>query len=461
MDRHIRPLVALVAAATFMEMLDGTVIVTALPVMGHVFGVRAVSMNLGISAYLLAVAVCLPASGWAAERFGVRRVFLTGLAVFTLASLLCALSQDLSVFVAARILQGIGGSAMVSIGRLAVLRVTPKAQIVHAIGAIVWPGLIAPVLGPALGGFLVTYASWRWIFLLNLPLGLLALIAAWRLMPAGAGEKGRALDIPGLVLFGLALAALVGGANSLGAGNIQALWVVATGAGLAALTWRHCRRRQSPFLEFGAMRHRSFAVGVAGGSAFRVAINSAPFLLPLFFQLVLGYNAFHAGLLLLALFAGNLLMKTATTRMLRAFGFRRIMTVNGALAAVSLAACAAFAPGAAVWAIVVVLFLGGMSRSMQFTAGATLQFAEVPQAEMGPANTLGNLVMQLSMGLGPAFGGLCLDIGAALSHHATPGLAAFQLAFILAGLLALLGVADSFRLAPDAGQMVSGHKRAE
>jgi MFS family permease len=435
MDKHIFPIVVLVAGASFMEMLDGTAIVTALPKMGHAFGVTAVSMNLGITAYLLAVAVCLPASGWAAERYGVRRVFAGGVALFTLASLLCALSQGLGEFVGVRVLQGVGGSAMVSVGRLAVLRETPKQQLVHAIGAIVWPGLIAPVVGPALGGFLVTYASWRWIFAINLPLGLLALAAALRLMPVGNGAPGRGLDLRGLVLLGLALV-------------------------LGSLTWAHCRRHPAPLLQFETLRHRSFSVGVVGGSAFRIAINSAPFLLPLFFQLVLGYDAFHAGLLLLALFAGNLLMKAATTRALKTFGFRRILTVNGALAAVSLAACAVFDTSTAVWSVALVLFLGGLSRSLQFTALNTLQFADVPQAEMGPANTLSNLAQQLSMGLGPAFGGLCLDLGTAFGHRMVPNLSDFRLAFLISALLALAGVAGSFRLTPDSGVAVSGHKPA-
>lgn len=460
MDKPLRLIVFLVAGAMFMEMLDGTVIVTALPQMGQVFGVSAVTMNVGITAYLLAVAVCLPASGWAAERFGVRHVFAGGLAFFTLASLLCAISQGLNAFVASRVLQGVGGSAMVSVGRLAVLRVTPKHLLVHAIGTIVWPGLIAPVLGPALGGFLVTYTSWRWIFLVNLPMGVVALAASLVIMPAGNSATARKLDIKGLILLGFALAALVGGVNSIGQANFFALPVLGAGMVLTAAMWWHCRRHPALLLDFSAMRHLSFSIGAIGGSAFRVSINSSPFLLPLFFQLVLKDDAFQAGLLLLALFAGNLLMKTATRRALKAFGFRRIITVNGVLSSLSLAACALFAPGIGVCCVAVVLFLGGMSRSMQFTAINTLQFADVPQAEMGSANTLGNLVQQLSMGLGPAFGGLCLEVGMLFGQTAVPDLTDFRLAFLLTALLALTGVAGSFRLAKDAGQTVSGHRTA-
>jgi EmrB/QacA subfamily drug resistance transporter len=458
MERQVKPIVFLAAAAMFMEILDGTVIVTALPRMGAVFGVSPVAMNLAITAYLLAVAVCLPAVGWAAERYGARRLFMLGLAVFTLASAFCAASPRLGIFLVARVLQGAGGAAMVSVGRLAVLRVTPKSQLVHAIGTIVWPSLIGPVVAPTLGGLLVTYANWRWIFLINLPFGVLAILAASRLMPKGGGNPGEPLDIGGMALLGLGLAALVGGANEIEALGTAAFGLVILGAVLLWLTWRHCQRHPAPLLRFDALRYPSFATNLTGGSAFKVAITSAPFLLPLLFQLVMGYSPVQSGLLLLALFAGNLLMKTQTTRGLRLFGFRRVIIVNGCLVAASLAACAGFAPGTPLVAMLPILFVGGLCRSMQFTAFNTLQFADVPPAETGPANTLSNLANQLGMGLGPAFGALVLDLLTWMGHRPSPDLADFRIAFVLSAMLSLLAVRSGLRLAPDAGTLVSHHQ---
>ncbi|WP_298282488.1 MFS transporter [Acidocella sp.] len=451
-------IVFLAAAAGFMEFLDGTIIVTALPRMGAAFGVTPVAMNLAVTAYLLAAAISLPAATWAAERYGLRRIYAAGIALFTLASLLCSACDGLTAFVLARILQGVGGGAMVSLGRQAVLRTTPKALLVHAIGAIVWPGLVAPVIGPALGGFIVTHADWRWIFYINIPLGLAGLVLALRLMPAHSPAAARRFDATGLLLLGLTLLFLAGGSDLVGTswpGTAAAL------GGTLLFGWallRHSRRAAQPLLDVSALRHLCFSVSTRDGTWMRISINSAPFLLPLFFQLGLGYRPDQSGLLLLALFAGNLLMKTATTQMLRKFGFRDLMLVNGALASASLAGCAVFTPATPLAVMVPLLFLGGLTRSMQFTCLNTLQFADVPPEEIPAANALGALAAQLGLGFGPAFGALCLNVVRALDGHATPSAGDFRIALVLSGVLALAGTLGSLRLSPSSGDNVSGHR---
>lgn len=455
-------LVAMLVACTFfMENLDSTVIATALPQMARSFGVAAVDLNIGMSAYVLTLAVLIPGSGWLADRYGARNVFTAAIALFTLASALCALANGLWSFTAARVLQGIGGAMMVPVGRLAVLRNTEKKDLVRRIATITWPGLAAPVLGPPLGGFITTYADWRWIFILNLPLGLVALAMSWSLVPGGGTEERRPFDALGFLLTGIAAFCLMYGLELVGQGE-QALrlggllLLLSLGVGVLAV-W-HARRTPRPMLDFSALRIQTFRITLAGGSVTRTAIGATPFLLPLLFQLGFGMDAFHAGLLVLAVFAGNILMKPLSTPLLRGFGFRTVLLGSGTVAACCYFACAFFTPATPLPVMVVVLFVSGLARSMVFSGLNTLAFAEVPPAGMSGANSLFSMLQQMSVGVGIALGAIVLRLGQMLHGHEHPMLSDFRPAFLFAGLLVLLGLVDCFRLHPHAAAAVSGYR---
>ncbi|MBT9432802.1 MFS transporter [Candidatus Sodalis endolongispinus] len=321
----------LVAGAFFMEYLDGTVIATALPQMARDFGVAAVDLNIGMSAYLITLAVLIPVSGWTADRYGARNVFSLALLIFTLSSLLCGLTHNVGEFIAMRVLQGIGGAMMVPVGRLAVLRNTPKSQLIVAIATLTWPALVAPILGPPLGGFITSYASWRWIFFINIPLGIVAIIIAWLIIPNSRESHPQPFDKMGFVSMGLATLCLVTALElcSQLPVNWPAVWLLLA-VGLAALliALRHLRRARHPMVRLDALRIHTFRITMGGGTLFRITVSTVPFLLPLLFQVGFGMDPFHAGILVLAVFAGNLAMKPATTPLMRRFGFRPILLVT-------------------------------------------------------------------------------------------------------------------------------------
>jgi EmrB/QacA subfamily drug resistance transporter len=465
MDKPLRQSVVialLVAGALFMEQLDGTVIATALPQMAQSFEVAAVDLNIGMSAYLLTVAVFIPASGWVTDRFGARTVFASAIVTFTLSSVLCAASGTLWEFTGARVLQGIGGAMMVPVGRLIVLRNTEKQHFVRMIAYLTWPALTAPVVGPPLGGLITTVSSWHWIFLLNVPLGVAGLGLALILIPNSRGESKRRFDWSGFALTGLASFSLMYSLEAIGRGRLD--WFVAApllcvGLGAGAYAVRHALRAVHPLLDLASFKVPSFAVTVGGGVLFRAAISAVPFLLPLMFQLAFGLSPLDSGLLLLAVFAGNLGMKPATNTVLGRFGFRRTLIWNGVLAIATVFACGLLTAATPTAIIVAVLFLNGLTRSMEFTTINALSFSDLDQARMSGANTLFSMLQQMGNALGVAGGAIMLR-AATLTHPGDGEVTTtdFHVAFWAIGLVGLAGVWHFRRLTGDVGAALRGKK---
>ena len=474
-DKKTSRIAYLVAAAFFMENFDATVITTALPPMANSFAVAPTALSAGISAYLLALAVFIPISGWVADRFGPRPVFAGAIVVFTLASVACGLAQTLPTFVAARILQGIGGALMVPVGRMVVLRTTPREGIVRAIATITWPGLAAPLLGPPLGGWIATHFSWHWIFFINLPLGIVAMALALRWIADNDNDSSssssnsasaarRPFDWTGFITSGAGLAAVmvaVDGVSQPGANLARSAAIGAAGAALLVFTVWHLRRTAHPLVNLSVFGVRTFRASAIGGSLSRISISSVPFLLPLMFQLGFGFGMVQSGLLMLALFAGNIGIKPATTWVLRRFGFRSTLVGNGLLAALGFAGCAFLSADTPLALMLAVLVFGGMTRSMQFTAVGTLAFADTSKDQAGGASTLFSMFQQLGAGLGIALGALALRAAQLVSGHAgEPTAPDFRFALAAMGLLTLLSLLDAWRLPADAGERVSGHRSA-
>ncbi|HEX7908665.1 MAG TPA: DHA2 family efflux MFS transporter permease subunit [Paraburkholderia sp.] len=458
------PIIMLVAATFFMENLDGTVIATAIPQMARSFGTHAADMSLGITAYLLTIAVFIPISGWTADRFGLRRVFASAIALFTVASALCAFTNTFTEFVAARAIQGIGGAMMVPVGRLAVLRTTPKEGLMRAIAIITWPGLIAPVIGPPLGGFLTTYFSWRWIFYLNVPLGIIGVIVALRLLDNSREGEPRSFDFIGFSLCGAGCASLLYAMELVGRGGISWTQVgvhLALGSICLTSAWLHLRHVKNGAIDLSSLKIKTFAVVMGGGSLFRIAISAVPFLLPLMFQVGFGMDAFKSGVLTLAVFAGNLAMKIVTTRIVRRFGFRIVLLVNGVVASATLAMTSLLSATTPGEVIFLILFLSGLARSLQFTALNTLSFADVPKSQLSAATSLSSTIQQLGVGVGVAIGAMSLQLARWMLGHSSGAMTAadFQLAFLFIAAIGLLGIVDVVGLPRDAGALVSGHQQ--
>lgn len=446
-----RGVALLVAGAFFMEILDATIITPAIPRIAESFGVAALDVNVAISAYLMTVAVLIPVSGWAAARFGIRRVFLSAIVAFTLASVGCAAAASLPMLVAMRVLQGMGGAMMVPVGRLAVLRSTGKADLVRAIAVLTWPALIAPVLAPALGGAIATTGSWRWIFIVNIPLGVIGFLLALRMI-RGEPASGRwSLDWPGMLLLGGGIATSLIALEKIRLRGTD--WAVVAGGAVAATALlvaavRRLLRAAQPLVQLRVLTVRTLRITVASGSLYRMVITAVPFLLPLQFQLEFGWTPLSAGLMVAVLFLGNLTIKPFTTPLMRALGIRTVLLVNAVLSVGCFGLLAVLHPGLPGVVVAAILYVSGALRSIGFTAYNSLAFSDVVGDDLTHANTLNAAVQELAAGLGIAVAAVLL--GQVGTYAATYG---------LLGLLMALTVIETLRLPVDAGGHVTAWPR--
>jgi EmrB/QacA subfamily drug resistance transporter len=449
-----------------MEILDGTIIQTAAPAMAADFGVRAVDINLAMTVYLLTLAVGVPVSGWLADRFGTKRIFCIAILIFTVASALCAASTSLPMLCVMRVLQGIGGAMMVPVGRLAVLRAVGKRDLLDAMAYLTWPALLAPVLAPVLGGILADTVGWQWIFLINIPLGIVAFLAALRYVPALDERSRENLDWWGFLLVGIALAALVLGMEQVGGDPTDwllgvGMLVLAIGAGFGALL--RLRRAKHPLLDLSALRIDTFRVGNVGGGVYRLLIGAAPFLFVLLFQTGFGWSASQAGLLVMAVFLGNILIKPATSPLIRRFGFRRVIVGANLCGAVVYAGCVFLTPSTPLVLTALLLFASGVFRSIGFSGYNSVQFADVPPALMSRANTLASTMQQLAIGLGIAVAALVVRVTTAAAGTVDPGLPelGYRWAFGVVALLLVLPAIEAARMPAQAGAEVAARRQVK
>ena len=466
-DARLRNTALLVAGCFFMENLDGTIVTTAAPRIGQALHVPSTSVGLVIAAYMVTLAVLIPLSGWLSARWGARRVFLSAIAIFTLSSLACAASTTFAELVIFRVLQGVGGAMMVPVGRLVVLARTEKSQMLRMVGLLVWPALLAPVIAPLAGGVITTYASWEWLFGVNVPLGVLALIVAWRLIDSPRTGDPPPLDPVGglLTCGGLATATYMAYLLSQSRVSWPAVIVCATAAA-AALSGaaRHLLRTAHPLINLRTLRVPTFRAALGSGSLFWTAITSVPFLLTLLFQNAFGWSPVKSGAVVLFVFVGNVGIKPATTPMLHRFGYRPVLVAATAGAAATMVAAAFFDAGTPLILIAFVAVLNGIGRSVSLTCYSTIAFADTPPEEIRDANTLQATAQQLAVGLGVPVGAVALRAGHPLGEllpGATTAVSAYTAAFLLLALVALGGTVGALRLHPDAGAAVTRRPRRE
>ncbi|HWK47051.1 MAG TPA: DHA2 family efflux MFS transporter permease subunit [Stellaceae bacterium] len=463
-DPKLRLLIPMViAVAFFMEQLDSTIITTSIPEMARSLDENPLRLNLAITSYLLSLAVFIPISGWIADRFGTRTMFCAAIGIFTVGSALCGVATSLPMLVATRVLQGFGGAMMTPVGRLILFRSFPKEGLITAMTYMTIPALIGPTLGPVIGGLLTTYASWRWIFYVNIPIGAIGMALALRFIdqvrepsPSRFDFIGFGILGTGLALLQFAIESLVRPVGDTGAGAIIGEGALFATAFAILLVYRwHARRCLSPALDLSLFQIRSFRIGVGAGGVCRIGLNAVPFLLPLLFQLGFGLSPLRSGLLTFMMSVGALVMRTMASRLLRTFGFRRLLIGNAVIGALAIAGLALVGADTPHWVVVIYVLVFGVIRSTQFIGINALSYAEIPARRMSAATSLGGVAQQLSMGFGIAISAALLGMVTGPGGSVT--LAGFDIVFVLVALVTLASTTGFVRLGARDGAEVSGH----
>jgi EmrB/QacA subfamily drug resistance transporter len=451
---HDRRVPLIVAVALFMENMDATVISTSLPAIAADIGTSPLALKLAVTSYLLSLAIFIPASGWTADRFGARTVFAAAIGVFVAGSIGCALATSLDHFVIARIVQGMGGAMMTPVGRLVLVRTIDRRELVNAMVWVTFPALIGPVMGPPVGGFITTYFSWHWIFLINVPIGLAGILLVVRYIENIRAEAHERFDARGMVLAGLGVGGLSFGLSVLGLDYLpwSAVAALISGGALASLAYvAHARRHPAPLLDLNLLAVPTFRASIVGGSLFRVGVGAIPFLLPLLLQVGFKLTPFQSGLITFSSALGAMTMKAAITAILKRFGFRSVLTVNALVSSLFLAACATFTPGMPFALIIAILLVGGFFRSLEFTSINTIAYADIEPKLMGRATALASVAQQLSLSMGVAIGALAVDLTVQVRQQPEITAADFPPAFILVALISALAAIVFWRLPADAG----------
>jgi EmrB/QacA subfamily drug resistance transporter len=459
---RIVPLI--VATALFMENMDSTVISTSLPAIARDIGTSPLALKLAVTSYLLSLAIFIPASGWTADRYGARNVFRGAIAVFIIGSISCAAAHSLEQFVVARIVQGIGGAMMTPVGRLIMVRSVDKKLLVHAMSLVTMPALIGPIAGPPLGGFITTYATWHWIFLINVPIGILGIALASHFIANVPVERRDPFDWTGFLLSGAGIGGLAFGLSVMGlaflpTGAVAALISVGTLCTVAYIL--HAKRVPAPILDLALLKLPTYRASVAGGFLFRLGVGALPFLLPLLLQIGFDLTPFQSGLITFTSALGSMFMKAAVASVLKRFGYRNVLLYNSLISSAFLAACASFVPGMPFAAIIAILLTGGFFRSLQFTSVNTIAYAEIEPPLMSRATTLVAVAQQLSMSTGVAIGALIVELTLRLKHETAMTAVDFPPAFLAIGLLAASASLIFVQLAPNAGGELIERRRVD